>query len=131
MPRQRARSPTPSTSPKPAPNTRACCSASHLPRWPPSILGSGAICVAFMPPRDVGPGGGADRVKAGSLPQPPPPHFHHLRLYEWGADLPGGTRLMLSNATSQGRVIVMAAIAIGAVGAGVGVLRSDALLDRG
>jgi hypothetical protein len=38
---------------------------------------------------------------------------------------------MLSNATSQGRVIVMAAIAISAVGAGVGVLRSDALLDRG
>jgi hypothetical protein len=38
---------------------------------------------------------------------------------------------MLSNAMSQGRVIVMAAIAISAVGAGMGVLRSDALLDRG
>src|SRR5262249_42265616 len=61
----------------------------------------------------------------------PPPHFHHLRLYEWGADLPGGTSLMASNGTSQSRVIGMAGIAMAVVGAGVGVLRSDLLLNRG
>src|SRR5262249_15155173 len=58
-------------------------------------------------------------------------HFHHLRLYEWGADLPGGTSLMASNMMSHSRAIVVAGIAIAAVGAGVGLLRSDLLLNRG
>jgi len=38
---------------------------------------------------------------------------------------------MASNVTSQGRVIAMAGIAVAVVGVGVGVLRSDLLLDRG
>jgi len=38
---------------------------------------------------------------------------------------------MASNMTSQSRVIAVAGIAMAVVGAGVGVLRSDLLLDRG
>jgi hypothetical protein len=38
---------------------------------------------------------------------------------------------MASNLTSQGRVLAMAGIAMAVVGAGAGVLRSEALLNRG
>src|SRR5436190_5012245 len=125
----RAMPSTASTERKRARSTRSRCSASRLPPSLPAISRFGAICVASMPPRGAACGGGVDRVWAGLLPQPPPPHFHQLALYDLG--MRGfGRRMMTSSATVKSRVIVLAGVAVAAA-AGAVALHTDLLLSRG
>src|SRR5262249_23259915 len=109
----------------------AQCRICHAGRHQSWVLASSAsrLCLPATPEVEEGLTGSGGSWR-GFPPSAPPP-FPHLRLYEWRADLPGGTSLMASTVTSQGRVIAMAGIAVAVVGAGVGELRSDLLLNRG